>query len=93
MQPSKRLYGGVIQTQNKIKCITDEADAQNIDLTDEAYFTTCFHYIHNNPVAAGLVTEPGEWKWSSYRFYSGKREKSFCNKELAHKFLGIEKLT
>jgi putative transposase len=61
-------------------------------LPDAAYITKCFHYIHNNPVAAGLVTEPEEWKWSSYRFYIGKRKKSFCNKELAHNFLGIEKI-
>ena len=24
-------------------------------------------YIHNNPVRAGLVDDPGMWKWSSYR--------------------------
>ncbi len=26
-------------------------------------------YIHNNPVRRGLVSEPGEWPWSSWRFY------------------------
>jgi putative transposase len=26
-------------------------------------------YIHNNPVARGLVGSPGEWPWSSWRFY------------------------
>jgi putative transposase len=29
-------------------------------------------YIHQNPVAAGLVTYPNEWKWSSASFYSKK---------------------
>jgi len=28
------------------------------------------NYMHNNPVKRGLVSEPGEWAWSSYRFYT-----------------------
>ncbi len=27
-------------------------------------------YIHRNPVRRGLVLEPGQWRWSSYRFYA-----------------------
>ncbi len=27
-------------------------------------------YMHNNPVARGLVAEPGRWVWSSYRHYA-----------------------
>ena len=27
-------------------------------------------YMHRNPVKRGLVAEPGQWKWSSYRFYA-----------------------
>ncbi|MCL5669978.1 MAG: transposase [Acidobacteria bacterium] len=27
-------------------------------------------YIHNNPVTRGLVSAPGEWPWSSWRFCS-----------------------
>jgi len=26
-------------------------------------------YMHNNPVKRGLVSSPGEWLWSSWRFY------------------------
>ena len=29
-----------------------------------------FNYIHKNPVKAGLVTEPWEWKYSSARNYA-----------------------
>jgi len=32
------------------------------------------HYIHNNPVAAGFVTEPEHWKWSSAHDYSGGKQ-------------------
>ena len=31
------------------------------------------NYCHNNPVARGLVSEPGEWRWSSYKWYVGKQ--------------------
>lgn len=27
------------------------------------------NYMHYNPVQRGLVKEPGEWPWSSWRFY------------------------
>ncbi len=27
-------------------------------------------YMHNNPVKRGLVLEPEQWPWSSFRFYS-----------------------
>jgi len=29
------------------------------------------NYCHNNPVRAGLVREPGDWRWSSYSWYLG----------------------
>jgi len=27
------------------------------------------NYMHNNPVKRGLVRQPGDWPWSSWRFY------------------------
>jgi putative transposase len=27
-------------------------------------------YIHRNPVKRGLVLQPGDWKWSSFRHYA-----------------------
>jgi putative transposase len=27
------------------------------------------NYMHNNPVKRGLVKTPGDWPWSSWRFY------------------------
>ncbi len=26
-------------------------------------------YVHNNPVKRGLVSQPWDWQWSSWRFY------------------------
>ncbi len=32
------------------------------------------NYCHNNPVTRKLVSEPGDWRWSSYRWYAGERD-------------------
>jgi putative transposase len=31
-------------------------------------------YCHDNPVVRKLVSEPGQWQWSSYNWYIGKRD-------------------
>jgi putative transposase len=38
------------------------------------YLLHLSRYIHLNPVTAGLVVEPGEWAFSSYRDYAGMRD-------------------
>ncbi|HKW18582.1 MAG TPA: transposase [Terriglobales bacterium] len=39
-------------------------------------------YIHRNPVRRGLVLEPGQWRWSSYRFYAfGEAGQVFVDRE------------
>ena len=30
------------------------------------------HYMHQNPVVRGLVHQPEDWPWSSFRFYASK---------------------
>lgn len=38
-------------------------------ITNSKYLKTCIAYIHNNPVKAGMVTHPKEYKFSSYNKY------------------------
>ena len=35
---------------------------------------TVIRYIHNNPVKAGMVQEPEEYRWSSIHAYYGIKE-------------------
>jgi putative transposase len=44
----------------------------------ENYLLRLARYIVLNPVRAGLVTLPGEWRWSSYRATSGKGSRPRC---------------
>jgi putative transposase len=36
----------------------------------ESYFLRCCRYIECNPVRAQMVTAPGDYPWSSYRFHA-----------------------
>ena len=39
-------------------------------LTAESTFMQRVHYIHQNPVRAGLVERPEDYRWSSARYWS-----------------------
>ena len=39
----------------------------------ERYLLACMVYIALNPVRAGLVAGPGDWRWSSYAHYLGRK--------------------
>jgi len=38
------------------------------------YLLSCMRYIEDNPVRAGLVHEPGAWRWSSFAANARGRE-------------------
>jgi len=48
----------------------DRFKSETID--NDKYLMTVIRYIHQNPVKAGLVEKPANWKWSSCSGYYGK---------------------
>ena len=42
-------------------------------IRDNDHFQKVVNYIHNNPVKAGLVADPTDWRWSSARSYIGSQ--------------------
>lgn len=40
----------------------------------QAYLLTCYRYIELNPVRAGLVRGPGQYRWSSYGYNALERD-------------------
>ena len=38
---------------------------------DERYLLTCLRYIELNPVRAGMVADPVDYRWSTYRHHAG----------------------
>ena len=77
--------GSLFRQNTKWKKTSDE-------LFSFDYTLPCFLYIHQNPVSAGLVRSPGDWKYSSYREYAGlTSDPPICNLQLAKELLALEK--
>ena len=85
--------GSLFRQKTKAKWITGGVRNADRIYTTEEYCRNCFHYIHNNPVAAGLVEHPGDWKWSSYNSFAGIENSDLCNIDLAGKFCGYDPKT
>jgi putative transposase len=64
--------------QSKIKVLE-----LNID-----HASTCFHYIHQNPIKGNLANNFTEWSYSSYPEYFNPVA-GICNKEIAYEYLDI----
>lgn len=98
LQKQEKFTGSLFQHRTKAKCLTEISGTSpawfqsafgteiNIPAGEKEYPQICFNYIHNNPVSAGLVKTPGEWEFSSYPDYEGKRNGSLVSRELAGKF-------
>ena len=44
-----------------------------IEIKDQEMFDKTLDYIHQNPVVAGFVARPEDWKYSSARDFCGIR--------------------
>jgi putative transposase len=44
-----------------------EGRYRSCPVQEETYFMACQRYIELNPVRAGMVAQPGQYAWSSYR--------------------------
>jgi putative transposase len=76
--------GSLFQQRTKSKLVAD--DTGN-------YSLTAFHYIHQNPLKAGLVERLENWRFSSFREYAGLKKGGICNKELAIELLNLNQAT
>ena len=45
---------------------------------DDAYLLSCYRYIEMNPVRAGMVEHPAEYRWSSYRANAQAEQHRLC---------------
>jgi len=74
--------GSLFQQKTKAKFL------DNVDLA-----RTVFHYIHQNPVRAGLVEKMEDWEFSSFKEYAGLRAGTLTNQELGFELLGLNRKT
>jgi putative transposase len=53
----------------------------------EGYLLTCYRYIEMNPVRAGMVKHPREYRWSSYRHHAEGRADSLIGEHRCYRAL------
>jgi putative transposase len=59
------------------------------EIDTESYFTTVITYIHQNPLAAGLVKNITDYKYSSYNAYLSEKETMIKKKGILEWFGGV----
>lgn len=67
------IQGSLFQQKTKAKILLPDT------LPGKNLVSTCLHYIHQNPLKAGLVNRLEDWEFSSYRDYAGIRNGTLCN--------------
>lgn len=76
-QLMKRLAGRQTRYRNKLERRTGtlwESRYKSSLVDAEEYLLSCVRYIELNPVRAGMVADPGDYPWSSYRARTGVAE-------------------
>ncbi len=48
-----------------------EGSGYDRNIRDRGSLKKMIDYVHFNPVRRGLIDDPAEWKWSSWRQYEG----------------------
>lgn len=90
----RHLLSGYTQAINRQQQRTGSLFTQNTHVKQltrgsTRYPEVCFHYIHQNPIRAGLVGEAVEWEFSSFRDFAGLRPGTLANQPLARTLLDV----
>jgi putative transposase len=80
----RKTSGSLFQQKTKAKLLSEQVMASK-----ENYIESCFFYVHNNPLEAGLVTNLKDWPYSSFLDYTGDRNGTLCNKEILFSLTGL----
>ena len=68
MQPLGRRYVQYVNGRKRRSGTLWESRHRASIVEAESYLLACHHCIELNPVRAAMVSHPGEYPWSSYRF-------------------------
>ena len=83
--------GNLFQQKTKAKPLKSEGILlNNENRISQNYETSCFDYIHLNPIKARLVSKASDWLYSSYNEYYGNPSNRLCDIEKGIELLGLE---
>ena len=85
--------GSLFRQKTKTKLISENSFQDALRSPIQDYSMNCFHYIHQNPLKAKLVTRLEDWEYSSFKDYAGLRNGTLCDKGLAIKYCDFSKET
>jgi putative transposase len=71
MQQLGRLYVRRFNERHERSGTLWEGRFRASAIDSDRYFFECMRYIELNPVRAGMVTQPDQYRWSSYRHHAG----------------------
>jgi REP-associated tyrosine transposase len=74
MQVATSRYVGYFNRRYSRTGSLFEGPFRSMFIENEPYWFTCMRYVELNPVRAGLVSDPAEYRWSSYRANALGRE-------------------
>jgi putative transposase len=60
------------------------------EIKSDSYYTKIITYIHLNPIAADLVSNLGDYKYSSYNAYLSSKESILNRQEVLEWFGGLD---
>ena len=88
MQHIGRLYVRRFNHQYNRTGTLFEGRYRSCLVQDTQYLMTCMQYIEMNPIRTGLVNDPGDYKWSSYRCHAMGLDTSILSPHAIYHSLG-----
>ncbi|MGH8035734.1 MAG: transposase [Nevskiales bacterium] len=61
-----------------------------VPIDSEGYVMACYRYIESNPVRAGMVTQPGGYRWSSYLHHAAGKPDHLIHQHRLYRALGTD---
>ncbi len=83
---------GINKQENRTGNLFQQKTKAKLVSSDPEYPLAAFLYIHLNPVSAGLIKDPVEWEYSSWKEYTGPRNNTLCNLERGRQLLKLNEL-
>jgi len=81
-------YTRAIQKQENMTGSLFQQNSKTKELHTNQYALTCFHYIHQNPLRAGLINSIQNWEHQSFKEY-WKGTGEICNILMGRELLDI----
>jgi putative transposase len=91
-QLMKRLAGRQTRYVNRLESRSGtlwEGRYKSSPIDTDAYLLACCRYVELNPVRAGLVGDPADYPWSSYRGKIGLSTALLPDQDLCYEALGV----